>query len=155
MESAALEEMAQTVRVGSNERPMGFTGDTWDARHMTSFLSQSNYSNWRGEQANISRLSSNHKRAHSTHDHFFKTTKDNKNQSKIGYTPIFPLVSNVAPQASTEKTLSNFFQGTPRQREDRVVSGRSLKLRCSPDEKFKFEGNAMKYQSTNPLTMEH
>ena len=47
-----------------------------------SFLRKSNYSNWKGDSFNISRMSdSGHKRSYSSTqgDHFFKTTKDNKN----------------------------------------------------------------------------
>lgn len=65
-------------------------GSTWDAKHMTSFLNQSNYSNWSEHGSNQGNRS--HKRMFSTGDHFFKTTKDNKNVSKIGYTKINPLV---------------------------------------------------------------
>jgi hypothetical protein len=40
-------------------------------------------------------------------------------------------------------------------KEERVISGRKFSLRCSPNENFKFEGNAVKFQSTDPLTLEY
>lgn len=94
-----------------NKKPLGFTGETWDAKHMTNFLSQSHYSNWRGDQPNISRVSSTqHRKTYSNSgDHFFKTTKEDKNQSKIGCTPVFPLVSNISAQPQQEKSLNQFF----------------------------------------------
>ena len=147
--------MAKTART-AHHQPMGFNGDTWDARHMSSFLSQSHYSNWRGEQKNISRVEPAHRRTFSHKgDHFFKTTRQDNNQSKIGCTPIFPLVSNAPLHPAPQRTLAGFFESKPVERGERVVSGRSVKLRCSPEEKFKFEGNAMKFQSTDPLTMQH
>jgi len=36
--------------------PKTFNGGTWDAMHMTNFLASSNYSNWKGEKKNISRI---------------------------------------------------------------------------------------------------
>lgn len=91
-------ELAKTGQFFQNQYPKAFNGGTWDAKHMTSFLSRSNYSNWRGNSPNISRMSdlSAHARSYSTTkgDHFFRTTKEDKNQSKIGFTTVFPLVSN-------------------------------------------------------------
>jgi hypothetical protein len=77
------------------KRPVDSThGNSWDARHLTSFLSQSHYSNWHGNQKNISQLSL-HKIKHSpTEKGTFKEETDDRNCSKIGFTPIFPLVSN-------------------------------------------------------------
>ena len=61
---------------------------------MTNFLNESNYSNWSEAGATFySNKSNNHRRYSSSGDHFFKTTKDNRNESKIGYTKINPLVS--------------------------------------------------------------
>lgn len=61
---------------------------------MTNFLNQSNYSNWsRGGSVSTSTQYARHNRNNSTTDHFFRTTKDNKNASLIGYTKINPLVS--------------------------------------------------------------
>ena len=64
---------------------------------MSSFLSKSNYSNWKVNTVNVSRAGETHRRSYSSTqgDHFFRTTKDTRNESKIGYTPVFPLVSNV------------------------------------------------------------
>ena len=137
--------------------PRAFNGGTWDARHMTNFMNRSGYSNWQGEQPHISRLSNSHKRSYSTQgDHFFRTTKDNRNQSKIGCTPIFPLVTNIPPQEQKQATLSSFFsQGKEECRDRRSVSGREVKLRCSPEDCFKYEGNAVKCQSTDPITLRH
>lgn len=134
--------LAKTARFFSVEPARGFNGDTWDAKHMSNFLSRSNYSNWRGEQRNISNLSeSTHKRSYSTTpgDHFFKTTKDNRNQSKIGCTPIFPLVA-VAPLSQAKQiSVREFFDAAAKEpREERVISGRPLKLRCNPEDSFKF-----------------
>ena len=136
-------EFAKTGLFFHNPYPRGFNGGTWDAKHMTSFLSRSNYSNWRGDSPNISRMSENsgHARSYSTTkgDHFFKTTKEDKNQSKIGCTPIFPLVSNTPLNKAKETTLKNFFNSSElKNHEERVVSGRPLKLRCNPDENFRF-----------------
>ena len=44
-------------RFFSVEMPRSFNGGTWDAKHMTNFLFRSNYSNWRGDKKNISRIS--------------------------------------------------------------------------------------------------
>ena len=62
---------------------------------MTNFLNRSNYSNWVETKSSFMKDKTNHLRSNSTGDHFFKTTKDNKNASKIGYTKINPLVSSV------------------------------------------------------------
>ena len=75
-------ECAKTALFFSNPYPRGFNGNSWDAKHMTSFLRKSNYSNWKGDSMNITRTSDlGHKRNYSATqgDHFFKTTKDNKN----------------------------------------------------------------------------
>ena len=54
-----------------------------------------------------------HTRSHSTHgDHFFKTTKEDKNASKIGFTPVFPLVSNPPLIPAKEVTLRTFFNSS-------------------------------------------
>jgi hypothetical protein len=81
---------------------------------MSSFLRRSHYSNWKGESPNISNMSqSSHARSLSTHgDYFFKTTKDNKNASKIGFTPVFPLVSNAPLIPAKEITLRTFFDSS-------------------------------------------
>ena len=72
----------------------GKSGNTWDAKHLTNFLNESNYSNWTEAGASFyTDRSSRHKRYSSSGDHFFKTTKDNKNASKMGYTKINPLVT--------------------------------------------------------------
>lgn len=76
------QEFAKTALFFHNPYPRGSNGDTWDAKHMGSFLRRSHYSNWKGDSANISRMSdAGHKRSYSSTqgDHFFKTTKDNKN----------------------------------------------------------------------------
>lgn len=55
-------------------------GDSWDAKHMSDFLSKSNYSNWSGDKKNITRDSfeiprNNHRKSYSNSgEHFFKTT---------------------------------------------------------------------------------
>jgi hypothetical protein len=105
---------------------------------MSSFLRKSNYSNWQGNRANTSRMSnaSSHKRSYSSTqgDHFFKTSKDNKNESKIGFTPLFPLVSNVPVTPAKEITLTSFFNSSElNKKEERIVSGRFLKLRGNPE----------------------
>lgn len=67
---------------------------------MTKFLNQSNYSNWK--QISVGSRSNgfeSHRKSNSTHDHFFRTTTDNKNSSRFGYTKINPLVSSSAPKA--------------------------------------------------------
>ena len=80
---------------GSQEKVRGQSGATWDARHMTSFLNKSQYSNREALLYGSSRALSGHRKATSTAQHFFKTTKDDKNASKIGFTGINPLVSNI------------------------------------------------------------
>ena len=50
----------------------------------------------------------NHKRSNSTGDHFFKTTKDNRNASKIGFTKINPLVSSVEIDKVRSQRLGEF-----------------------------------------------
>lgn len=75
---------------------------------MTCFLSQSNYSNWSGSPSENQESNDylKHRRYNSTHDHFFKTTKDNKNASKIGYSKINPLVSLPEPKAHNIRVLN-------------------------------------------------
>lgn len=152
-------EFGKTALFFVNNNPRSFTGDTWDAKHMSQFLRKSNYSNWRGNSSHISRNSDNsHARSYSTTkgDHFFKTTKDDKNQSKIGFTPVFPLVTNAPIVSAKDNSLRSFFNSSQlSKKEERVVSGRELRLRCSPDDKFKFEGNAVKYKHTDPLTLKN
>ena len=129
-------QFAKTALFFNNEYPRGLNGDTWDAKHLTSFLSRSNYSNWKGNQANSSRMSENsHKRSYSSTqgNHFFKTTKDDKNTSKIGFTPIFPLVSNTPIAPIMQIPLRTFFNSTEAKRNDqRSISGRAIKLKCKP-----------------------
>lgn len=129
-------EFAKTALFFNNKYPRGFNGDTWDAKHLTSFLSRSNYSNWRGNQPNISHITdTSHKRSYSSTqgDHFFKTTKQDKNQSKIGFTPIFPLVTNTPIAPIKQISLRNFFNSTEIKRNDqRAISGRKMKIQCSP-----------------------
>ena len=152
------DKLARTSPFFSTDMPRAFNGGTWDARHMTNFMNKSGFSNWKGDQPHISRLSgASHKRSHSTQgDHFFRTTKDNRNESKIGCTPIFPLVTNIPPQQQRQATLSHFFNcSRPDSTEKRSVSGRELKLRCSPEDAFRYEGNAVKFQSTDPITLRH
>lgn len=152
------DKLARTSPFFSTDMPRAFNGGTWDARHMTKFMNRSGYSNWRGEQPHISRLPDPpHRRSHSTQgDHFFRTTKDNRNQSKIGCTPVFPLVTNIPPQQHKQETLSNFFASSRADgAEKRSVSGRELKLRCSPEDCFRYEGNAVKFQATDPITLRH
>lgn len=62
---------------------------------MTNFLNQSNYSNWSGANSvhSSTHYPKQHNRYNSSYDHFFKTTKDNKNVSKFGYTRVNPLVA--------------------------------------------------------------
>ena len=89
----------------------GKIGNTWDAKHMTSFLNQSNYSNWSGGNSNPSATHyPKHNRYNSSHDHFFKTTKDNKNASKFGYTKINPLVSLPQPSDHNMNVLKDYFK---------------------------------------------
>jgi hypothetical protein len=104
----------RTHRFFSVEMSRSFNGSTWDAKHMTNFLFQSNYSNWRGDKKHISRISEDSpKRSESYRgEHFFRTTKDNRNESKIGYTPIFPLVSNAPVDAKKAVVLDEFLQTT-------------------------------------------
>lgn len=152
------DKLAKTSPFFSTDMPRAFNGGTWDALHMTNFMNRSGYSNWKGDQPHISRLSNApHKRSHSTQgDHFFRTTKDNRNESKIGYTPIFPLVTNIPPQQQKQATLSSFFGSSKEDgRDKRSVSGREIKLRCSPEDSFRYEGNAVKFQSTDPITLRH
>lgn len=90
---------ALTHRTGffAEEPAKGFTGSTWDAKHMSAFLNTSNYSNWSNRQlSDQSSFNRTHHRSYSTThgDYFFRTTKEDKNVSKIGCTPIFPLVTN-------------------------------------------------------------
>jgi len=50
-------EFAKTGLFFHNPYPKGFNGDTWDAKHMGSFLRKSHYSNWKGDSVYISRMS--------------------------------------------------------------------------------------------------
>lgn len=77
---------------------------------MTNFINRSNYSNWTSphHSTQLKEKSPEHKRTTSTGDHFFKTTKDNKNASLIGYTKINPLVSSVETNALKEKKISEY-----------------------------------------------
>lgn len=75
---------------------------------MTNFLSQSHYSNWSNHPGSTSISRSNtHKRSNSNsaHDHFFRTTTDNKNVSRFGYTNINTLISNSATKAHNRQVL--------------------------------------------------
>lgn len=82
-------------------------GSTWDAKHMTNFLSQSNYSNWSGSSPPKQH---SHKRALSSNNYFFKTTKDNKNASKIGYTQVNPLVSLVKTNSQPKEKIKEYLK---------------------------------------------
>jgi hypothetical protein len=88
-------------------------------------------------------------------DHFFRTTKDNRNQSKIGCTPIFPLVSIAPIEPIRTLPLTSFFNANREVEGERPINGRNVKLRCQMSDEFKFEGNAVKYQCTDPLTLQH
>jgi len=99
---------------------------------MGNFLSRSNYSNWNGHNRNISRLSEDtHNKNYSTvkGDHFFKTTRDDKNMSKIGFTPIFPLVTNSPVQPTKDLSIREFLQSAALNSERQ----KAIKLRCNPE----------------------
>ncbi len=70
---------------------------------MGDFLSRSNYSNW--SDYSSGKDSKIHKKNISTGDHFFRTTKDNKNESKIGYTRINPLVTMIKTDRKNEERI--------------------------------------------------
>jgi len=98
---------------------------------MGNFLRRSNYSNWSEVNRNISKLSGDtHKRSYSSvkGDHFFKTTRDDKNMSKIGFTPIFPLVINSPVQQVKELSIREFLESVALN-SDRQIG---IKLRCNP-----------------------
>lgn len=72
------------------------TGSTWDASHMTSFLSKSFYSNkkssFHDDSPPITRDYS--VRRKKPGDFFFKNLRYDANTSHIGYSAINPMVSN-------------------------------------------------------------
>ena len=70
----------------------GKEGSTWDAKHMTNFLNKSNYSTESLPYNEPIASPMNHRRSSRYGDYFFRTTKNNKNVSKFGYTGINPLV---------------------------------------------------------------
>lgn len=99
----AQESKTETLR--------GKNGNTWDAKHMSNFINQSHYSNWSG--ANSSSSSTHypkHNRYNSSHDHFFKTTKDNKNVSKFGYSKVNPLVSLPQTNAHNSQVIKDYLR---------------------------------------------
>lgn len=127
----------------------GKSGNTWDAKHMTNFLNESNYSNWseaRGSQ--YSERSGKHRR-YDSGDYFFKTTKDNKNASKIGYTGINPLVTVGKTSSHHKEVLRDHLS---KQSPERYASP---KHEMKADGPFRFTGNSVKFRLTDPLTLQH
>lgn len=117
---------------------------------MSNFLNQSNYSNWSsGNSVSNSTRYPKHNRYNSSHDHFFKTTKDIKNASRFGYSKMNPLVALPEPNAHNCEVLKQHLrkESPPRYAEPQPA--------LRQDGKFLYEGHKVKYRVTNPLTLQH
>ena len=131
----------------------GKAGNTWDAKHLTNFLNESNYSNW--SEAGVTFYSDKsknqyqHRRFSSSGDHFFKTTKDNKNVSKIGCTKINPLVSIGKTSPQHRDILKDYLRKESPERYS------PAKLAMRAEGQYRFQGNSVKFQVTDPLTLQH
>ena len=115
---------------------------------MTNFLNKSNYSTESLPYNESRAVPGAQRKSHYLGDYFFRTTKNNKNASRFGYTKINPLIHSGELKKDSLSKIDEFME--------KKSPDRYLPLKCDmiKDGKFLYSGNSVKFRKTDPVTQQ-